>query len=60
VISAQVINVGASNAMSYGGKPIARKIEKIGDLIVNRQESLDLSRRFELLHDPLSSPRRLM
>ena len=35
-------------------------MEKIGDLIVYRQEFLDLPWRFVPLHDPLSSPRRLM
>jgi len=35
-------------------------MEKIGELIVYRQEFLDLPWRFEPLHDPLSSPRRLM
>ena len=35
-------------------------MEKISDLIVYRQEFLDLPWRFEPLHDPLSSPRRLM
>ena len=34
--------------------------EEIGDLIVYRQEFLDLPWRFEPLHDPLSSPRRLV
>lgn len=38
----------------------AGKMEEIGELIVNGQEALRLSRRFEPLHDPLSSPRRLM
>lgn len=36
------------------------KVKEICDLIVNRQEPLDLSRRFESLHDLLASPRRLM
>jgi hypothetical protein len=35
-------------------------MEKIGDLIVYRQEFVDLPWRFVPLHDPLSSPRRLM
>jgi len=35
-------------------------MEKISDLIVYRQEFLDLPWRFEPLHDPLSSTRRLM
>ncbi|KAF0124252.1 MAG: hypothetical protein FD148_2525 [Methylocystaceae bacterium] len=38
----------------------AGKMEEIGELIVNGQEALRLSHRFEPLHDPLSSPRRLM
>ena len=36
------------------------EVEEIGDLIVNRQKLLDLSRQFEPFHHPLSSPRRLM
>ena len=35
-------------------------MKEIGELIVNGQEPLRLSRRFEPLHDPLPSPRRLM
>ena len=42
------------------GSSIAGEVEKISDLIVNGQKLLDLSRRFEPFHDPLSSPRRLM
>ena len=38
----------------------ARQMKEIGELIVNRQEPLRLARRFEPLHDPLPSPRRLM
>lgn len=38
----------------------AGKMEEIGELIVNGQEALRLSRRFEPLHDPLSSRRRLI
>ena len=38
----------------------AGQMKEIGELIVNGQEPLRLSRRFEPLHDPLPSPRRLM
>ena len=34
--------------------------EKIGDLVVRGKEALDLARRLEALHDPLSSPGWLM
>ena len=51
---------GARSAMIGGRNSIAGKMEKIGDLIVYRQKFLHLPWRFEPLHDPLSSPRRLM
>jgi hypothetical protein len=35
-------------------------MEEIGDLVVNGQKFLRLARRFEPLHDPLSSSRRLI
>ena len=35
-------------------------VEKVRDLIVNGQTPLSLMGRFEALHDPLASPRRLM
>ena len=35
---------GSGSAMGVGGKSIARKVEEIGDLIVNGQKRLDLSR----------------
>jgi hypothetical protein len=38
----------------------AGQMKEIGELIVYGQESLRLSRRFELLRDPLPSSRRLM
>jgi hypothetical protein len=34
--------------------------EDVGNLVVSGKEALDLPRRFEPLHDPLSSPGRLM
>ena len=46
--------------MRGGGKSVAREVEEIGDLIVNGKEPLNLSRRFEPLHDPLASPCRQM
>ena len=49
-----------SSAIVDGGKSVAGKVKEIGDLIVNGQEHLDLSRRFEPLHYPLSAPRRQM
>lgn len=46
--------------MVEGGKSIAGKMEKIGDLIVYRRKFPRLPWRFEPLHDSLSSSRRLM
>jgi hypothetical protein len=38
-------------------KGVAGKVEEIGDGIMDRDEALQLPRRFEPLHDPLSPPR---
>src|SRR5215471_13092863 len=43
-----------------GSGMIAREIKQVVDLIVRRQEALRLAGRFELLHLPLSSARRLV
>ena len=39
---------------------MARKMEQVGDRIVNGDETLKVSRRLEPFHDALSSPCRLM
>ena len=39
---------------TLAGELVAGKVEEIGDLIVKGKEALDLSRRFEPLHDPFS------
>jgi hypothetical protein len=39
---------------------MARKVEEVGDWVVNGDEALEVPGRFEPLHDPLSSPRWLM
>ena len=39
---------------------IAAEMEEVVDLIASREESLRLAGRFELLHLPLSSARRLV
>ena len=39
---------------------MARKMEQVGDRIVNGDGTLKMSRRLEPFHDELSSPRRLM
>lgn len=36
-----------------GRKSTSRKVEEIGNLIVDGEETPDLSRRLQLLHDPL-------
>jgi len=43
-----------------GSDMIATEIKQVVDLIVGRQEALRLAGRFELLHLPLSSARRLV
>src|SRR4029077_2670706 len=44
----------ARGAVFIGRELIARRVEEIGNLIVNGQKLLDLSRRFESLHDSFS------
>ncbi len=46
----------ARSPVFKGGVICATEVEEICDLIVNGQESLDLSRPFKTFHDPLSSP----
>jgi hypothetical protein len=47
--------------MKFSGGVLARAAgENVGDLIMGRQKPLHLPRQLEALHDPLSSPRRLM
>jgi hypothetical protein len=43
-----------------GSDMIAAEMEQVIDLIVGREEPLRLAGRFELLHLPLSSARRLV
>jgi hypothetical protein len=43
-----------------GSEMIAAEMEEVVDLIASREESLRLAGRFELLHLPLSSARRLV
>jgi hypothetical protein len=43
-----------------GGVLVGAAGENVGDLIMGRQKLLHLPRRFEPLHDPLSSSRRLV
>ena len=46
--------------MLGGSDVIAAEVEQVIDLIMGREEALRLSGRFELLHLPLSSARRLV
>ena len=39
---------------------MAWEVEQVGDRVVNGEKPLQLGRRFELLHGPLSLPGRLM
>src|SRR5438105_15025647 len=52
--------LGAAGPEVCGGVVVSAAGEHIGDLIMGGEEALNLPRRLEPLHDPLSSSGRLM
>jgi hypothetical protein len=52
--------LGAAGPEVCGGAVVATAGENIGDLVMGGKEALNLPRRLEPLHDPLSTPGRLM
>ena len=52
--------LGAAGPEVCGGVVVSAAGEKVGDLVMRGKEALDLPRRLEPLHDPLSSSGRLM
>ena len=52
--------LGPGGSMLGGSDMITAKMEQVVDLIVGGEEPLRLAGRFELLHLPLSSARRLV
>src|SRR5438045_9040321 len=52
--------LGAAGREVCGGVGVSAAGEDVGDLIMGGEEALNLPRRFEPLHDPLSSSGRLM
>src|SRR3954453_20528307 len=52
--------LGAAGPEVCGGVGVSAAGENVGDLIMGGKEALNLPRRLEPLHDPLSSSGRLM
>src|SRR5204863_9243879 len=52
--------LGAAGPEVCGGVVVSAAGEHIGDLIMGGEEALNLPRRLETLHDPLSSSGRFM
>src|SRR6478736_544598 len=52
--------LGAVGPKVCGGVVVSAAEENVGDLVMGGKEALDLPRRLEPLHDPLSSSGRLM
>jgi hypothetical protein len=48
------------SAISGGGDSISTKVKETGDLVMSGEEALGLAGRFEPLHLPLPSSRRLV
>src|SRR5215813_3462253 len=61
VTSAQVVKAWvAAEPEVCGGVVVSAAGENVGDLVMSGKEALNLPRRLEPLHDPLSSSGRLM
>src|SRR6202035_5317210 len=52
--------LGAAGPEVCGGVVVSAAGENVGDLVTGGKEALNLPRRLEPLHDPLSSSGRLM
>src|SRR5215831_2627540 len=52
--------LGPESSVLGGSDVIATEVEEVIDLVVGGEEALRLTGRFELLHLPLSSARRLV
>ncbi|MHC2483195.1 hypothetical protein ACVIKP_005050 [Rhizobium leguminosarum] len=52
------VGLGAELSMIGGGEMFPMEMKEVGDLAVNRDETLTLARRFEAHHPPLSPPQR--
>jgi tetratricopeptide (TPR) repeat protein len=60
LISNMYGRIGMAEQKVHGGVVVSAVGENVGDLVMSGKEALNLPRRLEPLHDPLSSSGRLM
>ena len=60
VTSAQVVKAWVRPNRRFAAVVVSATGENVGDLVMSGKEALNLPRRLEPLHDPLSSSGRLM